>query len=89
MYYLAVDLIVKNATFSDATCADVSSDSVLVTNEVTMPLVIAATFGISVHEVSAPERALRVTAVWRCGAEEARFATAVWRCGSVAHLSST
>ena len=61
VYYLAVNLIVKNATFSDATCADVSSDSVLVTNELTMPLVIAATFGISVHEVSAPKRVLRVT----------------------------
>ena len=56
VYDLAVEMVVKNATFSDSTCADVSSDSVLVSNEVTVPLVIAAASGISVHEVSATER---------------------------------
>ena len=61
---LAFDSIVKNATFSDATCADVTSSSVVVSNEVTVPLVIAAKYGSSVHEVSALERALRITAVW-------------------------
>jgi len=56
VFDLALDTILKNATFSDATCEDASSDSVLVSNEVTVPLVIAATYGISVHEVSLSER---------------------------------
>ena len=53
VFDLALDTIIKNATFSGATCADASSDWVLVSNEVTVPLVIAATYGMSVHEVSA------------------------------------
>ena len=67
VFNLAIDSIVQNSTFSDATCADVSTDVVVVSNEVTVPLVIAATSGISVHEASA-WGALRLTAVWsrRC-----------------------
>ena len=42
--------IVKNATFSDATCVDAPSDSVVVSNKVIVPLVIAATHGILAHE---------------------------------------
>ena len=48
----ALDSIITNATFSDPVCTDVTSSSVSVSNEVTVPLVIAAAFGVSVHEVS-------------------------------------
>ena len=50
VFDLAFALIAKNATFSDAMCADATSDSVAVSNEVTVPLVIAAAYVISVHE---------------------------------------
>ena len=43
VFDLALDSIIQNSTFSDAMCAAASSDSVLVSNEVAMPLVIAAT----------------------------------------------
>ena len=66
VYDLALDSIVQNATFSDAVCADATSSSVVLSNEVTLPLVIAASYGISAHEVG--EHALRVAAV--CDAEE-------------------
>ena len=64
VFDLAIDSIVKNATFSDSACKGMPNNSVLVSNEVTLPLAIAATYGMSVHEVSASEH-LRVTAVWR------------------------
>jgi len=64
VFDLALDSIIQNSTFSDATCAAASSDSVLVSNEVTLPLVIAATSGVSVHEVNMSKGALCVTAVY-------------------------
>ena len=51
VFDLALGMIVQNATFSDAVCADATSSSVMLSNEVTVPLVIAAKYGISVYEV--------------------------------------
>ena len=62
VFNLALDSIISNSTFSDATCAD-TSNSVSVSLEVTVPLVIAAAYGVSVHKVCASERA-RAAAVW-------------------------
>ena len=56
VFTLALDSIMKNATFSDPTCSDASSDWALASDDVSVPLVMAAAAGMAVHEVSAMER---------------------------------
>ena len=51
IYDLALDSVIANATFSDPACTDVTSDAVSVSNELSLPLAIAAKWGkSSVHE---------------------------------------
>jgi len=47
-----------------AVCSDAPSDWVLASVEVSVPLVMAAAAGMTVHEVSAMERALCMNTVW-------------------------
>ena len=60
---LALGMIVQNATFSDAVCADATSSSVVLSNEVTVPLVIAAKYGTTVYEVGGVAAHMRVICV--------------------------
>ena len=46
---LALGSIIANSSFSDSVCVNVTSSSVVVTIEVSMPLVVAANDGLSVH----------------------------------------
>jgi len=50
VFDLALDPIVTNATFTDPIREDATSDSVSIANEATVPLIIAASWGKSVHE---------------------------------------
>ena len=45
VYRLALGSVVPNATFSDATCDDVTSSSISVMNEMTVPLVVVSANG--------------------------------------------
>jgi hypothetical protein len=64
VFALALDSTTKIATFSDPTCSDAPYDAVLASFEVSVPLVMADAAGMTVHEVSAMERALCVSTVW-------------------------